>query len=105
MVYLDVSKVDLGVAHITMGYTHVSSVLSIFRRMLQMFLLDVSKADLVARVVMATHMFQTHVSSVSSVFICMLQMFLFGCFKSKSWCLHMSHPKIFDFRLCMENTK
>jgi hypothetical protein len=38
----DISKVDLGIAHVVNGYTrlfqsHVSSVSSIFRRMLQLF--------------------------------------------------------------------
>jgi hypothetical protein len=46
MFHLDVSKVDIGVAHVANGYTrmfqsHVSSVSSVFRRMLQMFHLDV----------------------------------------------------------------
>jgi hypothetical protein len=48
MLYRDVLKVDLGVAHVANGYprmfqSHVSCVSSVFRRMLQMFHLDVSK--------------------------------------------------------------
>jgi hypothetical protein len=50
MFHLDVSKVDLSVAHVANSYTrmfetHVLSVQSVFRRMLQMFYLDVSKVD------------------------------------------------------------
>jgi hypothetical protein len=46
----DISKVDLGIAHVANGYTrlfrsHVSSISSVFRRMLQLFQLDVSKVD------------------------------------------------------------
>jgi hypothetical protein len=48
MLNLDVSKVVLGVVHVANGYpcmfqSHVSYVSSVFRRMLQMFHLDVSK--------------------------------------------------------------
>ena len=48
--HLDISKVDLGVAHVANGYTrlfqsHVPNVSSVFRRMLQMFHLNVSKVD------------------------------------------------------------
>jgi len=46
MFHLDVSKVDLGFAHVAMATTHVSTVSSVFRLMLQVFHLDVSKVDL-----------------------------------------------------------
>jgi hypothetical protein len=50
MFHLDVSKVDLSVAHVANGYTrmfqsHVSSVSSVFICMLQKFYLDVLKVD------------------------------------------------------------
>jgi hypothetical protein len=52
---LDVSKVDLGITHVVNGYTcmfqsHVSSVSSVFVRMLQMFHMDVSKVDQVLHI-------------------------------------------------------
>ena len=82
MFHLDVSKVDLGFAHVAMATTHVSTVSSVFRLMLQVFHLDVSKIYFsVARVAMATHAcfkcfivcFHIYVVDVSS-----------GCFKSIS---------------------
>jgi hypothetical protein len=42
--HLDVVKVDLNVAYVAI-YMHVSSVSSVFSRILQMFQLDVSKVD------------------------------------------------------------
>jgi hypothetical protein len=50
MFRLDVLKVDLGVALVAMN-TYVSSVSSVFRFMLQMFHLDVSKVDRVLHAV------------------------------------------------------
>jgi hypothetical protein len=41
------AKADLGVVHVTMVTQAYSSVSSIFKRMLQMFHLDVSKVDIV----------------------------------------------------------
>jgi hypothetical protein len=45
MFHLDISKVDLVLHMLQWLYTHVSSVSSVFRRMLHMFHLDVLKID------------------------------------------------------------
>jgi hypothetical protein len=50
MFRLDVSKVDLVLHMLQWLYLHVSSISSIFRRMLQMFHLHVSKVELVLQV-------------------------------------------------------
>jgi hypothetical protein len=47
MFHLHVSKVNLVLHILQLLYSHVSNVSSIFRRILQMFYLDVSKVDLV----------------------------------------------------------
>ena len=47
MFHLDVSNVDLMLHMLQWLYSHVLSASSIFRRMLQMFYLNVSKEDLV----------------------------------------------------------
>jgi hypothetical protein len=63
---LDILNVDLGVAHATMAI-HVCFKCSIyFRRMLQMFYLDVSKVDMVLHLHMLLCLY-THALSVSSI--------------------------------------
>jgi hypothetical protein len=45
MFHLDVSKVDLVLHMLQWLYTYISSVSSVFKRMLHMFYLNVSKVD------------------------------------------------------------
>jgi len=49
MFHLDVLKFDLVLHMLQWLYSHVSSVSFVFRRMLQIFYLDVSKVDLMLR--------------------------------------------------------
>jgi hypothetical protein len=84
MFYLDVSNVDLGVAHVAMAihacFKRMFQVFLYFRRMLQMFHLDVSKVDMVLHMWLWLY---THVSSVSSTSDVAASV-SFGCFKSRS---------------------
>jgi len=74
--YIDVAKVDRDVAHVAMTNTHVARLcfkcFICFRRILQMFHLDVLKVHLVLHMLLWLY---THVSSVLSVFRRMLQVF------------------------------
>ena len=87
--FLDVAKVYIDVACVCWLYTHVSSVyfkcFICFRRMLQVFYLDVTKVDLnVAKVdlyVAYTCMLQVYVSSILGV--------SYVCCKRFIWILHM----------------
>ena len=71
MFHLDVSKIDFSVAHVAMAIHAYFKCFICFRRMLQMFYLDVSKVDL-AHIAMAIYVcFKCFIC-----FRCMLQMFI-----------------------------
>ena len=55
MFHLDVSKVNLGVAHVAMAIHACFKCFICFRCMLQMFYLDVVKVDLVLHMLWAIH--------------------------------------------------
>ena len=59
MLRLDVSNVDLGVAHVAMVIHACFKCFIYFRRMLQMFHLDVSKVDLVLHMLLWLYTYES----------------------------------------------
>ena len=82
MFHLNVSKVNLGVAHVAMAIHACFKCFIYFRRMFQIFHLDVSKVDPVLLMLLWLY---THVSSVSSVSDVCCKHF-FWMFQNRSWC-------------------